>query len=444
MSLDIFVPSVEVTHERLKYTCFGYGLRRNGHSFESDLTPYLPVLFKNGKVNKGATSLKTAKPPDWWKAQCVFRGLPHNGTLTEVQARLRAGPSSMTKILVALQEKVNAEWQSKYDVAQQEEERKRDLRQRKEEEEATRILKDTFRSEKRAPDAIVIKKDWEGMPGAATSLGLEYKIMMPPTFDFDREDNDWIVVGKNERAVRAKISSLQQEADDRSAAKEKKIEAEAEAERKALAQKIVEVAESSAKGGFWDVTGTWRINCLEIESGWDEEELSLKIYHRDDKAGSRMFAEFDFGIISGWFQFEGRTAKKGAAIAGQKRKLEYDVEYDSEYSDQEEVNDAFYLTRNDKPSSKQPTWNYRWRGRETGESEIQQGSDVSLCSVTFSGEGGCRLSGEFVCGYLNKCQFTGIKVKMADSRHAREIPIDENWKGLSDRAWDRECTSRWH
>src|SRR3981189_2080979 len=106
-------PEIQVTHQGLKYTCWGNGLRRSGCYFQADLTPYLPVLFKNGTVKKGKTKRKSKQSPDWWRAQCTFRGLPHKGTLLELHDRLRSGPNVLIKELVELETKANAEWKAK-------------------------------------------------------------------------------------------------------------------------------------------------------------------------------------------------------------------------------------------------------------------------------------------------------------------------------------------
>jgi hypothetical protein len=355
----------------------------------------------------------------------------------------------MAKELVELETKANTEWKAKNDVVEQEEERKQEIQQRKKEEDAMRFLRNIFQGDEKAPDAIVLKKDWWSFRGAATSLRLHFIIIRAPIVSLSNDyDFDWIIVGTNKGAVNAKVSNIRKEADDWIAAREKREEAEAQAKRDAIAQKHAVIAKSSSKGGVWDVTGTWRITCGEIESGWNVEELTLKIYRINEEANSQMFAEFDFGIISGWFRFEGLAVKKASgtqkgAMAGQKRKWA-DEDTDSEESDEEEVNEAFYLSSKGEPSPKQPKWNYRWRGIETGEGEIQIGSDERLNPVTFSGQGGAKLSGFFECEYLSKCEFSGIKIEVGDPRKASNISIKEKWKDLNERAYERARAGRWH
>jgi hypothetical protein len=116
LEFDVYTPAIEVTHNRSKYTCDGHGLRKNGASFHADLSEYLPILFKNGSINKGKSQRQKPQSADWWRAQCSFRGLPTSGSIGEVQARLRSGPKIMTKELVELETKAKAEWKVKDDI----------------------------------------------------------------------------------------------------------------------------------------------------------------------------------------------------------------------------------------------------------------------------------------------------------------------------------------
>lgn len=120
-------PDIPVTYNRLKYTCRGQGLERYGHRFVADLTPHLPTLFKNGKVKKGETNRKQQYEPNWWKAQCTFRGLSEKGKLPELQDRLRKGPNVMLPELVELEKRVNSEWMVKDEALRLEEEREAEI-----------------------------------------------------------------------------------------------------------------------------------------------------------------------------------------------------------------------------------------------------------------------------------------------------------------------------
>ena len=109
LDFHVYTPAVEVTHNRSKYTYDGDGLRKNGASFQADLSEYLPILLKNGSINKSKSRFQNQQRVEWWRAQCAFRGLPVSGSIGELQGRLRSGPKTMTKELVELEMKVKAE-----------------------------------------------------------------------------------------------------------------------------------------------------------------------------------------------------------------------------------------------------------------------------------------------------------------------------------------------
>ena len=62
---------------------------------------------------------------------------------------------------------------------------------------------------------------------------------------------------------------------------------------------------------------------------------------------------------------------------------------------------------------------------------MEHGSDEYLCSMTFSGKGGCILSGTFKGDFL-ECEFTGVKLGMVNPVEASGIAIDDQWGYLYD------------
>ncbi|XTI94725.1 hypothetical protein V2W45_1441463 [Cenococcum geophilum] len=444
-------PDIPVTYNRLKYTCRGQGLEGYGHRFVADLTPHLPTLFKNGKVKKGETNRRQQYEPNWWKAQCTFRGLSEKGKLPELQDRLRKGPNVMLPELVELEKRVNSEWMVKDEALRLQEEREAEIQYQKEVDEATDILKKAFHDEKSGSDIIRIKNRWSEVWDAAESLKLTCAAFRSPHRVYWK-DYDCLVVGRSKASVDTELAILRKEFNDDVEAKEREEEAkekEKEAERDATARAVAIMSE---KGGMWDVTGTWKISCPEIDRQYNTErkDMALQIYRINTQTSSQMFAKFDFAIIEGWFRFEGSAMskasrkKKGALIGQKLKRIDYEYEHESDTdSDEEEINEAFYLSPNDRPSTKQPTFNYRWRGRETGEGEIEVGSDKNSTSITFSGQGGAKLSGTIECEYVQGCKFTGVKMEMGDPREASRVKIEEEWRELNERAYDRECTRRW-
>jgi hypothetical protein len=454
-------PSITVTHRRLKYSCWENGLDRSGTHFIADLTPYLPILKKNGTVLKGATSRLRKQTPTWWSAQCAFRGLPSTGTLPELQARLRSGPNVMLQELVELEAAAVAEYKAKKAITDKEQEEGELEEARKEVEVATQRLKSLFfdSGDVKKSSALVFQDDWSGMPDAATSLDLQYYIMRNPGL-YDSDENyswEWIVIGRTKEAAKAKVESLLKEEREREASRKKEEKAKEQAQRETFQRKIAEVARSSVKGGKWDVTGTWKITCQEIESEWDQhEDMTLTIFRVHKEGHSEIFGEFNFGLVEGWLRFEPQESKDAVKVkpegtlTGQKRKrVDEDSDDERDYDDDErdydadELHEEFHLPPTHVPSKAHPTWNYRWRGRETGEGEIQLESDKNLESITFSGEGGAKLKGWFKCEYLKRCEFEGAKIELGDPRAALKISIETEWTAFNERAYNYASTARW-
>jgi hypothetical protein len=140
---------------------------------------------------------------------------------------------------------------------------------------------------------------------------------------------------------------------------------------------------------------------------------------------------------------------------GSKRKREDydDDEDDRDEDDEEDANsddynnerrsptpEAFYLGSTQKPSPKSPTWNYRWRGQEQGECEIQLYSDEKAYQITLSGQGGTNLAGTFGGSFCEDCEFTGKKISMG----GKAIDIGEEWEDHSERAYEGARVGRWN
>jgi hypothetical protein len=95
---------------------------------------------------------------------------------------------------------------------------------------------------------------------------------------------------------------------------------------------------------------------------------------------------------------------------------------------------------NDKPTARRPTWRYRWRGRETGENEIQLYSDEKVSSITFSKKG-TELVGIFKNDLAGDCKFTGLKINQrATSGHHDP---ETQWEEHSEEALTYDSHARW-
>ncbi|KAM0158955.1 hypothetical protein ACHAQE_000726 [Botrytis cinerea] len=214
-------------------------------------------------------------------------------------------------------------------------------------------------------------------------------------------------------------------------------------------------ANSSAKSeGLWDVRGSYVIDCPEIEEEWGEKEseFTLDIYVENKNGKQQMFAMFNFIVVEGIMRFERPTDVTSPKNGDRKRKRErtssIDEDGDVTMSDvsQNGANNsnykesAFFLGANDRPTARRPTWPYRWRGEETGEGEIQVGSDKRLESITFDDKNK-SLSGTFTCDFAGKCKFTGSKImyRPQDSR----IDPESQWESRSEAAYEEALQARW-
>lgn len=265
---------------------------------------------------------------DWWRAQCIFRGLPHKGEWEEMQASLRSGRNVMIQPLSDLEKQLDAESKKKRELAEAEAERKADEWERGADEKAMQLLKSAFQlddastnKEKKAPNVVIIKKHLIGIPNAAKSLGLSCRFIEAPTWLAE----DWAIVGKTLELMEAGIARIRKDADDRRKA-EKKAKSETAIRKQAL------VAQQSEKPeGAWDVTGTWKITAdnLSRPDGYSGDWYpTLKIFRLDGVDGSQLVGQFDFGggNLDGLFRFLGPKGASRPAIdqnkqgTGQKRK----------------------------------------------------------------------------------------------------------------------------
>src|SRR5271156_2016548 len=211
LEFDVYTPAIEVTHNRSKYTCDDYGLRKNGASFHADLSEYLPILFRNGSINKSKSQRQIPQSADWWRAQCAFRGLPTSGSIGEVQARLRSGPKPVTKELVELEKKAKVEWKVKDDVNKRRARQEYQDQQRKDEQNGVNRLEAVF-NDNNATLVSVFKKDCQGLDRAAQKMGLQFQWIRSPIISLTIEwDDNWIIVGRTVCDVEAKHAEVRRE-----------------------------------------------------------------------------------------------------------------------------------------------------------------------------------------------------------------------------------------
>jgi hypothetical protein len=108
--------------------------------------------------------------------------------------------------------------------------------------------------------------------------------------------------------------------------------------------------------------------------------------------------------------------------------------YDEEEEEEEEDSSCvrFYVENKMTPSSSNPTWNYRWRGEETGEGEIQMHAAETINCMTFKGQGGTEMEGRFKSEYCSdECHSTGHKVSSIPSSRMPDPSLE--WSSRSEK-----------
>lgn len=89
-----------------------------------------------------------------------------------------------------------------------------------------------------------------------------------------------------------------------------------------------------------------------------------------------------------------------------------------------------------------PIFQFRWRGRETGEGRIPtEALGYAPRSMTFS-DSGLKVAGLFNCPYISGVlRFTGTKTS---HRRGQTLSSATEWRELNEDAWNEESSSRWH
>lgn len=130
----------------------------------------------------------------------------------------------------------------------------------------------------------------------------------------------------------------------------------------------------------------------------------------------QLFAEFDFGIISGLMQFEklNLAMKSEPEFVKGKRESNSDEDNKSWFRKKKKKTDKstdqhtfFHLGARDMPTFPRPIWRYRWRGRDTTTEYIQYDANEYTDIITF--DKGSKISGFFKCKFHERCVFMGVQ-----------------------------------
>lgn len=197
-----------------------------------------------------------------------------------------------------------------------------------------------------------------------------------------------------------------------------------------------------------DLVGSWAVRCAEIEGNWDTSTLTMDVAEKEDPLGVQ--AAFDFSVLEGTMLLS--TTK--SALADFKTSLVKDEQSSEEDTDGSDTAESAQKARNGKrkltpkshvePNKKQKADSqscrvfFCWRGRETGEGEIQLDTnggneghiDVDLASATFKGT--------FKGGLVGNAPFEGYKLSDEPGNYP------EDWSSFSEEAYEYARVRRWH
>jgi hypothetical protein len=453
------------------YTCKGEGLLRYGHAYEPDIRAYIPPanahLTKAGKPRVNKLHIKHF-PLEWWKAQCAFRGLGIGGKIGELQARLRdvkAGDKPMIKDLRDLEEKANMEFRVKNAAARDAEAAREKAEADKAEAETIQFLETNFPTGTSGADEdkiMMIEANTRfELSNCARKLGLAYGYFAPRYMVSPYQC--WEIVGRRASSVEKKKLELRGKDNENIEECDKKRKREEEAKREAeeqvyinKRQRVMDHAVKN-KSKDWDVAGTWKIRCPEIEKQFgcppgsilpldrpSMNDLSMEIFWKETSKGTQLFAKFDLGILTGYMRFERQrsTGQESKGVPVQKQSKISAHHSNDNYNDivsesydldrRSPTPESFYLSSSAaRPSDRCPTWNYRWRGNDECRNYIQWDSDEKAYEITFEEPMGTKLRGTFCCSFLDECEFTGIKLGLGGDS---SFDISEEWADRSSRA----------
>ncbi|PVH75616.1 hypothetical protein DL98DRAFT_518538 [Cadophora sp. DSE1049] len=465
----------------------GYHLEFQDHRYARNVAQYIPLLepLRTKKGNIAARQPRhDSKPQGWWESQCVFRGLSSDGTIEDLQNVLRGHEEDpIANDILDLQERARR----KFKATNKEARESNWLHNMSDEEKATkdprRYLKESFPAGSKSKETVLLTTHFViNIQETAKELGLRCEYTHAPT-DGDavlQMAKYWVVVGQDRSIVTEKVQMIERET-QRLKREQEEGQQELRRKNKVIRTTQTENEEAIAKNKDWDVAGIWSISCPHIEQGWDVENLTMNLYLETTEEGPQMFASFDFGVLTGVFRFE---RQKGDTKPSSTRPVYNNVDeepkseednareveaeqaegnYDDETSDKSSDTDgekedddddddddedrrsttpeAFYFDAITQPSANYPTWNYRYRGEETGEGEIELGSDSELYSITFCGPKGQTLKGAIGGSAFGECTFTGVKVGSDGNEH---LDIREEWANRNASAHENARIGRWH
>lgn len=421
-------------------------LTRLGESFDMSLTSKLPppvVRTKAGKIAKRQPQYDK-RSRAYYQAQCAFRGLASSGSTEELQEALQNRDIRQDEVIHHELVRLGRE----ADIYEAEQEGMRFEEWWKAsstafEEKLLRLPHRALQEERDKPDSrlrtscLTFPGQRFDILGASKRLGLACEELQGPT---DLPPGSVVeqcqIVGEA-TAVRMQAETFKHAAEDNAREQWDLWRARIEADKVADRVQREKLIQETTQLDDWDLTGKWKVQCDALAEDHDEktmEKLTMEIFKDDyrlDAAGDdegtsedecsenedgddtdgepvqecpadltcpRFCAGFDFGVLEGMMRIYPQTSTQ---------------------------------CPNWRSISENPTFELRWRGRDTGEGEIMVEALRHVRSITFS-EFGTYAEGILHCPSMGgSFPFTGTKVAHGNGQ---ELSSSYEWTSLNEAA----------
>jgi hypothetical protein len=451
-----------------EYQRAGCKLVRYGEHFDMSLDSKLPQPLKKTKAGKVAKRQPAydERTKSYYQAQCSFRGLKTSGGKDELQQLLQ-------------HRDVRNDLEIRRELDQLENER-RDYEKELERFRFERWWNDpasTFEAklrrqpqraleeEMQKPNSFLLKdcRVYRGhrydLSRAAANLSLGYEAVSGPIDLPPGEEIQQCQIIGEATAVATNVIAFKQDAEKKVREQWASYNARFEAAKAQIRAERQAFRDQASSNDDWDLTGKWIICCDQLSqyrTGPDHpEKLHMEIFKDDyklnavrvDEAESDSEDGEDYGRVLGCPGYYGnperrmRTAPVPESVADSRRPR-YCARF--HFGVVEGVMRIYprSSSREWTAVKDNPTFELRWRGRETGEGEIQtEALEYPARTITFSNVG-IKFEGLFDCPYISGVlRFTGTK-----TTHGRGQTLSSanEWREMNEKAWSKESRSRWH
>lgn len=434
--------------------------------YEADLNGCLPLLTpkltKAGKVAVHQPNIPK-KSVKWWKAQCGFRGLAVGGNLRDLQGRIRAhGNKGLSNSIKGTRENMEKDYVAKNIDAIEKIWIQADNNEKAKVWPKMLLYESFITHSRSSKEALVVEVDDWGNKIEEASRQMQIICEMRKMPDHQTGQR-LVVVGLDEQVVRSKFAEINRDA-QRSILRARQEREEREKEFQDDFERRFSSAKSKGRAlkGKWNVSGIWKISCPYIEEQWgardDRCSLEIRATRPTESGLAQVYGLFDFISVTGIMRFVNPNTRADTQDKVNKGRSSQEHDLTSDEDEHEFNSDIdsrthaqFLLSNASMPSSNSREFDFRWRGEETGENEIQLYSDKELCSMTF--ESPDALAGVFISDLTGKIDFKGFRDGFDDEterggpqkRGDTVYSLDPSyeWASRSEAAYERARIGRW-